>query len=67
MSCGDAWGPYRSVCRLSPRFDRARDIYLQGAIMGMKRAEIDRKFDAIVDFAGIRSSSRRRCGVTPAA
>jgi ABC-type multidrug transport system ATPase subunit len=29
------------------------NVYLQGAIMGMKRAEIDRKFDAIVEFAGI--------------
>ena len=29
------------------------NIYLQGAILGMSRAEIDRKFDEIVDFAGI--------------
>jgi len=29
------------------------NIYLQGAIMGMKRAEIDRKFDEIVEFSGI--------------
>jgi hypothetical protein len=28
-------------------------VYLQGAIMGMKRAEISRKFDEIVDFAGV--------------
>jgi lipopolysaccharide transport system ATP-binding protein len=28
------------------------NVYLQGAIMGMKRAEIVRKFDEIVDFAG---------------
>jgi ABC-2 type transport system ATP-binding protein len=29
------------------------NIYLNGAIMGMTEAEIDRKFDEIVDFSGI--------------
>jgi lipopolysaccharide transport system ATP-binding protein len=29
------------------------NIYLNGAILGMKRTEIDRKFDEIVDFAEI--------------
>ena len=29
------------------------NIYLNGAILGMARAEIDRKFDEIVDFAGV--------------
>lgn len=29
------------------------NIFLQGTIMGMKRAEIARKLDAIIDFAGI--------------
>jgi lipopolysaccharide transport system ATP-binding protein len=29
------------------------NIYMNGAIMGMTRAEISRKLDAIVDFAGI--------------
>ena len=29
------------------------NIYLNGAILGMKRAEIDRKFDEIVDFAEV--------------
>ena len=29
------------------------NVYLQGAIVGMKRAEIARKFDEIVDFAGV--------------
>jgi lipopolysaccharide transport system ATP-binding protein len=28
------------------------NIYLNGSILGMKRREIDRQFDAIVDFAG---------------
>lgn len=29
------------------------NIYLNGAILGMKRAEIARKFDEIVDFSGV--------------
>jgi len=29
------------------------NIYLSGIILGMKKAEIDRKFDEIVEFAGI--------------
>ena len=29
------------------------NVYLQGAIMGMRRFEIARKFDEIVDFAGV--------------
>jgi lipopolysaccharide transport system ATP-binding protein len=29
------------------------NIYLNGAILGMKKAEIDRKLDEIVDFSGI--------------
>lgn len=29
------------------------NIYLNGAILGMRRTEIDKHFDAIVDFAGI--------------
>jgi len=29
------------------------NLYLNGAILGMKRVEIDRKFDEIVDFSGV--------------
>jgi len=29
------------------------NIYLNGAILGMKKAEIDRKFDEIVEFSGV--------------
>jgi lipopolysaccharide transport system ATP-binding protein len=29
------------------------NIYLNGAILGMKKSEIDRKFDEIVDFSGV--------------
>ncbi len=30
------------------------NIYLNGAILGLTRGEIDRRFDEIVDFAGVR-------------
>ena len=36
-----------------PELTGRENIYLNGAILGMQRAEIARKFDAIVDFAGI--------------
>ena len=36
-----------------PDLTGRENIYLQGAIMGMKRAEIARQFDDIVGFAGI--------------
>lgn len=29
------------------------NVYLNGTILGMKKKEIDRKFDAIVDFSGV--------------
>ena len=35
-----------------PDLTGRENVYLQGAIMGMKRAEISLKFDEIVDFAG---------------
>jgi lipopolysaccharide transport system ATP-binding protein len=36
-----------------PELTGRENIYLNGAILGMKRAEIDRKFDEIVTFAEI--------------
>jgi len=36
-----------------PDLTGRENVYLQGAIMGMPRAEIARKFDAIVDFSGV--------------
>ncbi len=36
-----------------PDLTGRENIYLQGAIMGMKQAEIARKFDEIVEFAGV--------------
>ena len=37
-----------------PDLTGRENVYLQGAILGMSRAEVTRKFDAIVDFSGIR-------------
>ena len=36
-----------------PELTGRENIYLNGAILGMKKAEIDRKFDEIVAFAGV--------------
>src|SRR5882762_615863 len=36
-----------------PDLTGRENIYLNGTILGMKRAEIDRKFDAIVEFSGL--------------
>ena len=38
-----------------PELTGRENIYLNGAILGMSRAEIDRKFDEIVDFAGVQT------------
>src|SRR6185437_10391532 len=36
-----------------PELTGRENIYLNGAILGMNKAEITRKFDEIVDFAGV--------------
>jgi lipopolysaccharide transport system ATP-binding protein len=36
-----------------PDLTGRENIFLQGAIMGMKRADITRKLDAIIDFSGL--------------
>lgn len=36
-----------------PELTGRENVYLNGTVLGMKRWEIDRKFDAIVEFAGI--------------
>ncbi|NLN70635.1 MAG: ABC transporter ATP-binding protein [Chloroflexi bacterium] len=36
-----------------PELTGRENMYLNGAILGMTRAEVDRKFDEIVDFSGV--------------
>ena len=36
-----------------PELTGRENIYLNGAILGMTRAEVRRKFDEIVDFSGV--------------
>src|SRR5690606_29395865 len=36
-----------------PDLTGRENVFLQGAIMGMRRVEIERKFDQIVEFSGI--------------
>ncbi|RUL87162.1 ABC transporter ATP-binding protein [Tautonia sociabilis] len=36
-----------------PELTGRENVYLNGTILGMRKAEIDRKFDQIVDFSGV--------------
>jgi lipopolysaccharide transport system ATP-binding protein len=38
-----------------PELSGLENVYLSGAVLGMRREEIRRKFDAIVDFSGIET------------
>src|SRR4030095_9083083 len=38
-----------------PELTGRENIYLNGSILGLKKREIDRKFDAIVDFSGVEN------------
>ena len=38
-----------------PDLSGRENIYLNGSILGLKKKDIDKKFDAIVDFAGTRA------------
>lgn len=53
----DIYGKLSSLLEVGTGFHREltgrENIYLNGAILGMKKAEIDRKFDEIVAFADV--------------
>ncbi|MCI0709840.1 MAG: polysaccharide ABC transporter ATP-binding protein [Chloroflexi bacterium] len=53
----DIYGRVGSLLEVGTGFHQEltgrENIYLNGAILGMSRAEINRKFDEIVDFAGV--------------
>lgn len=55
--CADIYGRVGSLLEVGtgfhPELTGRENIYLNGTILGMKKAEIARKFDAIVDFSGI--------------
>lgn len=58
-TCGQAqiYGRVGSLLEVGTGFHAElsgrENVYLNGAILGMRKAEIERKFDAIVDFAGV--------------
>jgi len=53
----DLWGRVGSLLEVGtgfhPELTGRENIYLNGSILGMSRKEIDRQFDAIVEFAGV--------------
>jgi lipopolysaccharide transport system ATP-binding protein len=59
LGYADVFGRVSSLLEVGtgfhPELTGRENIYLNGAILGMRKAEIERKFDAIVDFAEIES------------
>ena len=55
--CIDVYGRISSLLEVGtgfhPELSGRENVYLNGTILGMSKAEIDRKFDEIVDFSGI--------------
>lgn len=53
----EGWGRVGSLLEVGtgfhPELTGRENVYLNGAILGMRKAEIDRKFDEIVAFAGV--------------
>lgn len=56
--CVDLYGTVGSLLEVGtgfhPELTGRENVYLNGAILGMSRVEIEQKFDEIVDFAEIR-------------
>jgi len=50
-----------------PELTGRENIYLNGAILGMRRSEIEKNFDEIVAFAEVENSSTRRSSTIRAA
>ena len=50
-----------------PELTGRENIYLNGAILGMKHDEITRKFDEIVDFSGVEKFIDTPSSATPVA
>ena len=50
-----------------PELSGRENIYLNGAILGMRREEIDRKFDEIVAFSEVGNSLIHRSSASRAA
>ena len=55
--CAELYGRVSSLLEVGTGFHAElsgrENIYLNGTILGMKRKEIERQFDAIVEFAGV--------------
>ena len=55
--CADLYGRVGSLLEVGtgfhPELSGRENIYLNGTILGMRRREIRKQFDAIVDFAGV--------------
>jgi lipopolysaccharide transport system ATP-binding protein len=46
---------------MHPELTGRENIYMNGTVLGMKKKEIDSKFDEIVDFSGVSNFSRHSC------
>lgn len=55
----DLWGRVGSLLEVGtgfhPELTGRENVYLNGLILGMTRREVDRQFDAIVDFASVEN------------
>ena len=52
---GQPGRPARAGSGFHPELSGRENVFLNGSILGMTKQEIDRKFDEIVDFAGVEA------------